>query len=163
MILRRLWCNWLWLRLRFRLRLRGSLLNGLLRLSLLVSRSLLCRLGEIQLRTRCSKIDKVRVRNRGRMRLSYGVLWMVVNCLMHWHGLWMWGNVRGFMRTIINLMSRLWMDHSLVGVGRSIDLVMRRGMSCQVMVLLPHNVWVPTVILTHSLLKVALWLFNLVV
>ena len=49
MILRRLWCNWLWLRLRFRLRLRGSLLNGLLRLSLLVSRSLLCRLGEIQL------------------------------------------------------------------------------------------------------------------
>ena len=60
-------------------------------------------------------------------------------------------------------MSRLWMDHSLVGVGRSIDLVMRRGMSCQVMVLLPHNVWVPTVILTHSLLKVALWLFNLVV
>ena len=63
-------------------------------------------------------------------------------------------NVGGALRFIIILMGWLGVGHSLVGCA--IDMIMGLGMSC-------HHMRVLRVILTHSLLKVALRFLNLVV
>lgn len=78
----------------------------------------------------------------------------MVSCLSHRQVLWMRSNVGSALRLIIILMGWLGVCHSLVGC--TIDMIMGLGMSC-------HSMRVLDVILTHSLLEVALRFFNLVI